>query len=132
VGGGGWHAGDSWWALLCILAPLHAPADLHELPPQLCVSWRICWLSGSVCRIPHLSGLMERRSSVDRRLADSLHRQPACLSFAVQGPKPADRLSRGEAQGLEYDYEDRINFAVRGHFCLFLAWAFLSVCLCGL
>ena len=29
-----------------------------------------------------------------------------------QGPKPADRLQRGEAPGTEYDFEERINFAV--------------------
>lgn len=72
---------------------------------------------------------------MDRRLADSLHRQPACLSFAVQGPKPTDRLSRGEAQGLEYDYEDRINFAVRGDVvCFLLGRACLAACVaceCG-
>ena len=30
----------------------------------------------------------------------------------VQGPKPADRLARGEPAGAAYDFEDRINFAV--------------------
>lgn len=30
----------------------------------------------------------------------------------LQGPKPAARLLRDEPEGTEYDYEDRINFAV--------------------
>lgn len=30
----------------------------------------------------------------------------------VQGPKPADRLVKGEPEGSAYDFEDRINFAV--------------------
>ena len=32
--------------------------------------------------------------------------------FEQQGPKPADRLARGEAAGSLYDFEDKINFAV--------------------
>eukprot|EP00967_Tisochrysis_lutea_P157512 scaffold319910_cov21-Tisochrysis_lutea.AAC.1 len=33
-------------------------------------------------------------------------------SLPPQGPKPADRLLKGEPEGTCYDYEDRINFAV--------------------
>jgi hypothetical protein len=29
-----------------------------------------------------------------------------------QGPKPADRLAKGEAPGTKYDYEEKIDFAV--------------------
>lgn len=30
----------------------------------------------------------------------------------MQGPKPAARLLKGEAEGAQYDFEDKINFAV--------------------
>lgn len=30
----------------------------------------------------------------------------------VQGPKPADRLAKGEPEGTEYDYESKVDFAV--------------------
>lgn len=30
----------------------------------------------------------------------------------AQGVKPVDRLAKGEPEGTQYDYEDRINFAV--------------------
>jgi hypothetical protein len=32
--------------------------------------------------------------------------------LVVQGPKPKDYLRKGEKEGLEFDYEDKINFAV--------------------
>lgn len=34
------------------------------------------------------------------------------LSLPVQGPKPADRLAKGEPEGTEYDFESKIDFAV--------------------
>lgn len=37
---------------------------------------------------------------------------PTCCISVAQGPKPADRLAKGEAEGAQYDYEERINFAV--------------------
>ena len=30
----------------------------------------------------------------------------------LQGPKPANRRNRDEDEGVLYDFEDRINFAV--------------------
>ena len=30
----------------------------------------------------------------------------------TQGPKPKGYLRRGEKEGVEFDYEDKINFAV--------------------
>ncbi|KAG1673705.1 hypothetical protein FOA52_010574 [Chlamydomonas sp. UWO 241] len=42
----------------------------------------------------------------------SLRGPRAGMIFFRRGPKPAERLSKGEAQGACYDYEDRINFAV--------------------
>jgi len=30
----------------------------------------------------------------------------------LQGTKPADRVLKGEAEGVKYDYEDKINFSV--------------------
>eukprot|EP00195_Chlamydomonas_chlamydogama_P007745 CAMPEP_0202889496 /NCGR_PEP_ID=MMETSP1392-20130828/47_1 /ASSEMBLY_ACC=CAM_ASM_000868 /TAXON_ID=225041 /ORGANISM="Chlamydomonas chlamydogama, Strain SAG 11-48b" /LENGTH=487 /DNA_ID=CAMNT_0049572835 /DNA_START=148 /DNA_END=1611 /DNA_ORIENTATION=+ len=34
------------------------------------------------------------------------------MIFFRRGPKPADRLAKGEAPGSAYDYEDKINFSV--------------------
>ena len=34
------------------------------------------------------------------------------LPPAPQGPKPADRIQKGEAQNAAYDFEEKINFAV--------------------
>lgn len=56
----------------------------------------------------------------------SLQYQALCLTCCVctanighnlillspQGPKPKDYLKRGEKEGVEFDYEDKINFAV--------------------
>lgn len=36
--------------------------------------------------------------------------QRACV--IPQGPKPKGYLRRGEKEGVEFDYEDKINFAV--------------------
>ena len=33
-------------------------------------------------------------------------------SCHMQGPKPKGYLRRGEKEGVEFDYEDKINFAV--------------------
>lgn len=30
----------------------------------------------------------------------------------LQGPKPAERLAKGEPEGTEYDYESRVDFSV--------------------
>lgn len=30
----------------------------------------------------------------------------------MQGPKPAERLAKGEPEGTQYDFEEKINFAV--------------------
>ncbi|KXZ46754.1 hypothetical protein GPECTOR_41g719 [Gonium pectorale] len=42
----------------------------------------------------------------------SLRGPRAGMIFFRRGPKPADRLLKGEAEGAAYDFEDRINFAV--------------------
>uniref|UniRef100_A0A6U2D457 glycine hydroxymethyltransferase n=1 Tax=Chlamydomonas euryale TaxID=1486919 RepID=A0A6U2D457_9CHLO len=42
----------------------------------------------------------------------SLRGPRAGMIFFRRGPKPAARLSKGEAEGAVYDYEDRINFSV--------------------
>jgi hypothetical protein len=34
------------------------------------------------------------------------------LLLLLQGPKPAERLAKGEPEGSEYDYEAKIDFAV--------------------
>lgn len=69
----------------------------------------------------HISGLVAAQEAaqpfeyadiVTTTTHKSLRGPRAGMIFFRRGPKPADRLSRGEAQGLEYDYEDRINFAV--------------------
>lgn len=31
---------------------------------------------------------------------------------ALQGKKPSDRLKKGEPEGTEYDFEDKIDFSV--------------------
>lgn len=33
-------------------------------------------------------------------------------SVMSQGPKPADRLAKGEPEGSEYNYESKIDFSV--------------------
>jgi hypothetical protein len=35
-----------------------------------------------------------------------------CCCCPLQGPKPAERLAKGEPEGSEYDYESKIDFAV--------------------
>jgi glycine hydroxymethyltransferase len=42
----------------------------------------------------------------------SLRGPRAGMIFFRRGPKPADRLRRGEPEGSAYDYEDKIDFAV--------------------
>lgn len=42
----------------------------------------------------------------------SLRGPRAGMIFFRRGPKPADRLARGEEPGSVYDFEDKINFAV--------------------
>jgi glycine/serine hydroxymethyltransferase len=38
--------------------------------------------------------------------------QAVDLSVRLQGPKPAERLQKGEPEGTPYNFEDAINFAV--------------------
>ena len=74
----------------------------------------LCWAVGVPATAHQL------RTSC-HRCAPGAHCNAAELCAAVpplpprplQGPKPADRLQRGEAPGTEYDFEERINFAVR-------------------
>lgn len=47
----------------------------------------------------------------------SLRGPRAGMIFFRRGPKPAAALRRDEPEGAEYDYEDRINFAVRCACC---------------
>lgn len=42
----------------------------------------------------------------------SLRGPRAGMIFYRKGPKPADRLAKGEPQGTEYDFEQKIDFAV--------------------
>jgi hypothetical protein len=43
--------------------------------------------------------------------ASSVERACCCCCL-LQGPKPAERLAKGEPEGSEYDYESKIDFAV--------------------
>ena len=69
----------------------------------------------------HISGLVASETAaqpfeycdiVTTTTHKSLRGPRAGMIFFRRGPKPADRLARGEAQGSLYDFEDKINFAV--------------------
>jgi len=69
----------------------------------------------------HISGLVaagemlspfEHADVVTTTTHKSLRGPRAGMIFFRRGPKAADRLQKGEAEGTLYDHEDRINFAV--------------------
>jgi glycine hydroxymethyltransferase len=74
-----------------------------------------------MCDMAHYSGLVaagaldspfEHADVVTTTTHKSLRGPRAGMIFFRRGPKPADRLARGEAPGAAYAFEDAINFAV--------------------
>ena len=74
-----------------------------------------------MCDMAHYSGLVAARELappfeycdvVTTTTHKSLRGPRAGMIFSRRGPKPADRLKKGEAPGTAYDYEDKIDFAV--------------------
>eukprot|EP00887_Chlorella_sp_A99_P003909 scaffold11.g3909.t1 len=69
----------------------------------------------------HISGLVaageaaqpfEHADVVTTTTHKSLRGPRAGMIFFRRGPKPADRLQRGDPEGAEYEFEEAINFAV--------------------
>lgn len=69
----------------------------------------------------HISGLVAARQLkspfdfadiVTTTTHKSLRGPRAGMIFFRRGPKPADRLAKGEAPGTKYDYEEKVDFAV--------------------
>jgi len=74
-----------------------------------------------VCDMAHISGLVaaeeaaspfEHCDVVTTTTHKSLRGPRAGMIFYRKGPKPASALKKGEAEGTEYDYQERIDFAV--------------------
>ena len=74
-----------------------------------------------MCDMAHTSGLIAARvlkspfdfcDVVTTTTHTSLRGPRAGMIFSRRGPKPADRLKKGEPAGTAYDYEDKIDFAV--------------------
>ena len=74
-----------------------------------------------MCDMAHTSGLVAAGvvaspftvcDVVTTTTHKSLRGPRAGMIFMRKGPKPADRLARGEAPGTAYEYEDKIDFAV--------------------
>lgn len=73
------------------------------------------------CDMAHISGLVAAEEAdqpfefcnvVSTTTHKSLRGPRAGMIFFRRGPKPASFLKRGEKEGTEFDYEDKINFAV--------------------
>jgi glycine hydroxymethyltransferase len=74
-----------------------------------------------MCDMAHYSGLVaagelappfEFCDVVTTTTHKSLRGPRAGMIFYRRGPKPADRLKKGEPEGSKYDFEDKIDFAV--------------------
>ena len=74
-----------------------------------------------MCDMAHYSGLVaagelappfEHCDIVTTTTHKSLRGPRAGMIFMRKGPKPADRLRKGEPAGSAYDFEDKIDFAV--------------------
>eukprot|EP00208_Stichococcus_sp_RCC1054_P007337 CAMPEP_0206144408 /NCGR_PEP_ID=MMETSP1473-20131121/24031_1 /ASSEMBLY_ACC=CAM_ASM_001109 /TAXON_ID=1461547 /ORGANISM="Stichococcus sp, Strain RCC1054" /LENGTH=490 /DNA_ID=CAMNT_0053540227 /DNA_START=102 /DNA_END=1574 /DNA_ORIENTATION=- len=73
------------------------------------------------CDMAHISGLVAAEEAdqpfeycdiVSTTTHKSLRGPRAGMIFFRRGPKPASFLRRGEKEGTEFDYENKINFAV--------------------